>query len=407
MRVLLSTIGSRGDVEPLVALALRLKTLGHDVRICAPPDFHDLIEGLGISAFDVGPQLRGPAGTAGPAPQGRPTPEQLRALAEATVGSQFTAVEKAAAGCDVIVAATALQVAARSVAESLGIPYIYTSYCPVALPSAHHAPPPMPGQPPPAEPADNLALWEGVAAQMNGMFGAALNARRASLGLPPVADVASHIYGSQPWLAADPMLGPWPEAAGTHVFQTGAWLRDDPRRLPAEVEAFIDAAEPPVYFGLGSMRVPSETSRLMIEAARANGRRAIVSRGWAGLSLIDDAPDCLLVDEVNQQALFQRVAAVVHHGGAGTTTVATRAGAPQLVLPQVYDQHYWGRRVADLGIGLTLAAPAAGSLAESLGRVLQPGMATAARSVAGRIRADGALVAAQRITELKLEDRRH
>ena len=79
----------------------------------------------------------------------------------------------------------------------------------------------------------------------------------------------------------------------------------------------------------------------MIQAARALGRRAIVSRGWADLSLVDDEPDCLAIGEVNLQALFTRVAAVVHHGGAGTTTAAALAGAPQVVIPQHYDQHYW------------------------------------------------------------------
>lgn len=76
----------------------------------------------------------------------------------------------------------------------------------------------------------------------------------------------------------------------------------------------------------------------MITSARAMiGRRAIIARGWADLSLVDNEPDCLVIGEVNQQALFKRVAAVVHHGGAGTTTIATLAGAPQVVIPQMYD----------------------------------------------------------------------
>ena len=80
-------------------------------------------------------------------------------------------------------------------------------------------------------------------------------------------------------------------------------------------------------------------------------------RGWADLSLVDNEPDCLAIGEVNQQALFKRVAAVVHHGGAGTTTAAALAGAPQVVIPQHYDQHYWAQRVHQLGIG-TAHAPA-------------------------------------------------
>jgi hypothetical protein len=96
-----------------------------------------------------------------------------------------------------------------------------------------------------------------------------------------------------------------------------------------------------VYVGFGSMRAPQDIARVAIEAIRAQGRRALVACGWAGLAPIDDRDDCFAVGEVNQQALFGRVAAVVHHGGAGTTTTATRAGAPQVVVPQWADQPYW------------------------------------------------------------------
>src|SRR5678810_753538 len=111
-----------------------------------------------------------------------------------------------------------------------------------------------------------------------------------------------------------------------------------------------------IYFGFGSSRAPDNLNRMMIESARGVGRRAILSRGWADLSLVDSEPDCLAIGEVNQQALFPRVAAVVHHGGAGTTTAAARAGAPQVVIPQHYDQPYWAQRIHHLGIG-TAHAP--------------------------------------------------
>jgi vancomycin aglycone glucosyltransferase len=102
---------------------------------------------------------------------------------------------------------------------------------------------------------------------------------------------------------------------------------------------------------------------------------------------------------VNQQALFGRVAAVVHHGGAGTTTAAARAGAPQVIIPQHYDQHYWAGRVQQLGIGTAHAAstPTAESLTAALERTLQPGIAYAARSVGSRMRVDGAEVAAREL----------
>src|SRR5258708_8893132 len=122
------------------------------------------------------------------------------------------------------------------------------------------------------------------------------------------------------------------------------------------------------------MRASSEVARVGIEAVRAKGRRALVSRGWADLALIDDRDDCFVVGEVNQQALFGRVAAVVHHGGAGTTTTAARAGAPQLVVPQIGDQPYWAGRVPDRGIGAahTGSTPPAQSFPAALRRTLTP-----------------------------------
>jgi vancomycin aglycone glucosyltransferase len=183
------------------------------------------------------------------------------------------------------------------------------------------------------------------------------------------------------------------------VIQTGAWFLPDQRPLSAELETFLEAGEPPLYLGFGSIRAPQDLSQTMIRAARALGRRAIVSRGWADLSLLDDQPDSLCVGEVNQQALFQRVAAVVHHGGAGTTTAAARAGAPQVVIPQHYDQFYWAQRIAHLGIGSAHppVVPTSDSLAAALSHVLQPDVAARARVIASAVRTDGAKAAAQRL----------
>jgi vancomycin aglycone glucosyltransferase len=133
-----------------------------------------------------------------------------------------------------------------------------------------------------------------------------------------------------------------------------------------------------------------------IEAIRAQGRRALVFRGWADLALTDARNDCFEVGEVNQQALFGRVAAVVHHGGAGTTTTAARAGAPQVVVPQIADQPYWAGRVAELGIGAAHDGPdpTTESLSAALRTALTPQTRARATAVAGTIRADGATVAA-------------
>ncbi len=403
MRLLFSTIGSRGDVQPVVALASHLKALGHEVRLCVPPDFREWIESLGMPATPIGPEVRKFAASRQTAtqPQKPITAEQRRQMAEATVATQFETLTSAAQGCDVIVAATALQVAARSVAETSGISYVFAAYAPVVLPSPHHAPPPLPLLPGQALPAtnNNGELWARDAARFNDLFGAAVNARRASLGLAEISDVQSHMTTDQPWLAADATLGPWPDPTDGRVFQTGAWILPDERPLSRDLDHFLESGEPPIYFGFGSTRAPQDAGPIMIQAARELGRRAIVSQGWFDDSLVQNERDCLSIGEVNVHALFPRVAGVVHHGGAGTTTAAALAGAPQVVIPNHYDQHYWAQRVQTLGVGTAHAAgaPTRDSLAKALEQSLRPEVAARARAVAGTVRRDGTRIAAERL----------
>ena len=217
--------------------------------------------------------------------------------------------------------------------------------------------------------------------------------------MSPVDNVRDHVFTNRPWLAADPILSPWPEPADLEVVQTGAWILPDERPLPADLEAFLDAGTPPVYVGFGSipMRASKDIAQVAIGAIRAQGRRALVYRGWADLAPTGDREDCFVVGEVNQQALFGRVAAVVHHGGAGTTTTATRAGAPQVVVPQMGDQPYWAGRVAELGIGAAHDNPT--PTFESLSAALRTALALETRArasaVAGKVHTDGAMVAAK------------
>jgi vancomycin aglycone glucosyltransferase len=403
VRVLLSTIGSRGDVQPLLALALHLQAIGHDARMCVPPDFREWIESLGIPVTPIGPEVRAFAASRPSPTQPRiaPTPEQLRQVADATVATQFETITAAAADCDVIVAATALQIGARSVAEKIGIPYVFVAYSPTVLPSAHHAPVSSSSGQSAVSTNDNRELWALDAARVNDFFGAALNAHRAALGLSSVSDVRSHMFTDRPWLAADPTLGPWPDPADGRTFQTGAWILVDRRPLSRELEGFLDGGEPPVYFGFGSTRAPQQAGRAMLDAARALGRRAIVSRGWFDESLVENEGDCLSIGDVNLHALFPRVAAIVHHGGAGTTTAAALAGAPQVVIPDHYDQPYWARQVERLGIGTAHGAetPTTDSLISALRQALDPGVASCAQSVARAVRRDGVEVAARELVQ--------
>jgi len=411
MRVLLSTYGSRGDVEPMAALAVQLRALGVDARVCAPPDqeFAELLARVEVPlapAFSpvrewVKEILRRAT---------EATPEQAAQLVSAQAAKVFAAqvdvIAAAAKGCDLLLAAGLFPstAAAQAVAEQQGIRYLYATFCPQWLPSTHHRPHAYRGHPLPADITDNRQLWDLNLQTMHTLFGDALNTGRHRIGLPPLSNVREPVFTRHPWLAADHTLSPWLPTDLCDVLQTGAWMLADQRPLPAELQVFLEAGEPPVYVGFGSMPMHAvkDAAPLAVQAVRAQGRRIVMLHGWAELSAIDDGDDCLLVGEVNQQALFPRVAAVVHHGGAGTTTAAARAGVPQVVVPQIGDQPYWAQRVAELGIGVAHegAVYSCESLSTALRAALSPTMQARARLTASSIRTDGAAVAAKAIVDL-------
>ena len=396
VRFLLATWGSRGDVEPLAGLAVRLQELGADVRLSAPPDaeFADLLARVGVEHVPLGPSVRSVVAGARP-----PTAADAFRLAPALVAARFETLGRAAKGCDALLATGLLPAGARSVAELLGIPYVYACFQVVGLPSPHFPPLGRPGLASPQEESDLRLLWEQDAQRVDALYGEALNSHRVAAGLSPVDNVRDHVFTERPWLAADPVLGPGLGLTDLALVQTGAWILPDERPLPDDLAAFLDAGEPPVYVGFGSMamRAAPDLAPVVVAAVRAQGRRVLLARGWADLVPVGDQDDCFPVGEVNQQSLFARVAAVVHHGGAGTTTTATRAGAPQVVVPQIADQPYWASRVSELGIGAAHdgQVPSVDTLAAALQTALTPEVRTRARATAGRIRDDGATVAAK------------
>jgi vancomycin aglycone glucosyltransferase len=373
MRVLFWSYGPRGDVEPLIALAAEMRELGAETPMCAPSDFAARLAETRVPLVLAGRSVfEGAGGLGGP-------PEPAHVAAE--IAEQFDTLPAAARGCDAVVAGGLLSgaIAVRSVAEKLGIPYHYALPSPLLLVPA--------------------AQREQYNHGADAMFGGPLDEQRAAIGLPPVRDLFDYGRTDQPWLAADPVLAPAPDDAT--VLQTGAWIRPDERPLPVDLETFLGAGPPPVYVGFGSGPAPAGVARAAVEAIRAQGHRVVLAPGWAGLALPDDGDDCLAVGEVNQQVLFGRVAAVIHHGGAGTTHVAARAGVPQIVVPQIADQPYFAGRVTALGIGVAHdgPAPTPASLSAALASALAPDIRARAAAVAASIRSDGTAVAARTLLD--------
>jgi len=290
------------------------------------------------------------------------------------------------------------------VAEALGIPYVFAALGPILLPAPDYPPPKvglhysqsLPG-------LVNRFLWMRDEQSWNQRFGATLNEERAKAGLARVRSILRHTLTDRPLVAADPVLAPASAATRLRIVQTGAWFLPDQTALPDQVEQFLANGEPPIYFGFGSTRAAAEqTGQLLLETARALGRRAIISQGWANLRPNDAGPDCLSIGDVNFEKLLGRVAAIVHHGGAGTTAAAARAGKPQVVVPHRYDQYYWAHRVQRSGVGVSGPTPehlTGPALVSALRACLQPEMVARAEALACRVELHGAHKAAEWIVK--------
>jgi len=247
MRVLLTTWGSRGDVEPLVGLAVALREFGAEARVCAPPDdeFAQLLERVGVPLVPLGPTVR--SVVAGTKP---PTADDAARLASELVAAGFDTLRAAAEGCDALLANGMMAAAgARGAAERLGVPYVYACYHTRGLPPRHF--PPWAGEPSPQDEADRGHWEQGQRA--TDMYCAALNSHRVAIGLQPVDDFRDYVYTGRPWLAADATLCPSSGRTDIDVVQTGAWVLPDDRPLPEGLVAFLNAGTPPVYVGFGSM----------------------------------------------------------------------------------------------------------------------------------------------------------
>lgn len=352
MRVVLAPEGSRGDVQPLLALGQAFREAGCEVAMCASPDAERLVAGDGIEF--------------------RPMPVDVRQFVEANAAAmvegfarfrgaaasffdeamrlQFPALFEYTRGADLVIGG-GIQFAAASAAEAHGIPHRLVAYCPTFLRSGDH--PPFVVERQLRSPWLNRLGWGAFVFAYSLALRGTLRRRRAELGLPPVRAVYDHLMAGGILLATDPALAPVPRDCPFPVEQIGFLFPPETEPLPPKLEAFLDAGPRPVYFGFGSMPDPAPdlTTQRLVEAVTRAGLRAVVSEGWAALGRGPLPGNVIAVGPVPHGKLFPRVAAVVHHGGAGTTHTAALAGVPQLVVPHLLDQHYWASVVQRLGLG--------------------------------------------------------
>jgi vancomycin aglycone glucosyltransferase len=348
MRILLASHGTRGDVQPIVALGVALKARGHIVQLVAPANFVAWIRGFGLHAESDGVDVEALLRTSGTGLQSFNW--QLRYLTHNTP-LLFEPVVRTSEGCELIIGA-GLQFAAASVAQWRKVPYAHVVFCPCATPNSATPPPNMRRQTLPRW--INRLLWRAGSPLADLALRGPVNRGRATLGLDEIDNPISQLLEGRTILAADRDLAPPSADAPKGALNTDAWLLQQPGSLDERVEAFLQEGPAPIYIGFGSMVAPraAELVGQAVAAVRAVGRRGVISGGWASLDThVKEAGDLITVDNVPHSLIFPRVAAAIHHGGAGTTTAAARAGIPQVVLPHILDQYYWAHRVKVLGLG--------------------------------------------------------
>jgi UDP:flavonoid glycosyltransferase YjiC (YdhE family) len=405
MDILLATFGSEGDVRPNLALGRGFQARGHDVRVCASPDSRRLVETAGLAFQPVGSDVRElmaanarfyidrPFRAAGP---------MMKAL-KADLVKQFREMPGRIGRPDLVIG-SGLMLAGPSLAEAIGRPYIHAMFTPVSLRSCGHGPMTFPFQK--GAPHLNRLLWILSNAGLEFSLRGLLNRERRRLGLAPVPAVYPHL-AARVLLAADPELAPLPVDVDPPCPQTGYWHLASDERLPLRLVRFLDQGPPPVYIGFGSMGDPHprRTARAVQRAVRAAGVRAVVQGGWGGLRIRESARVLSIGRRLPHDRLFPRVAAVVHHGGAGTVMTAARAGVPQVLAPHLLDQYYWGRQIQRLGLGprpLSRRRLEADALAGALGDVFaDAGFRRRAAALAVPLRArDGVGDAVARLSQL-------
>ena len=352
MRIVLSGEGTRGDLQPLIELGARLGAVGHDALVCGPPDFAAQAEASGVAFHALGINFRDfvveRAEIINSSAAGM-IRESIKHLRE-QLGKRVADLVALTRDADLIVAGGA-EMAASSAAERNGIAYRYVAYCPALFPSSEHAPAFVPWQRLPGW--GNRLAWPLVMTPITAAVRRVLAPARRSVGLPPARDVLRLFFGERPLLAAESVLARPPADGSMHLEQVPALHPLAGDALPAKLASFLEAGPAPVYFGFGSMpdANAAATTRTILDAVGTLGCRAVIGSGWAKLGDGALPEGVMAIGAVSHPELFARCAAIVHHGGAGTTTNAARSGVPQVLVPHIADQFYWARRVNLLGLG--------------------------------------------------------
>jgi UDP:flavonoid glycosyltransferase YjiC (YdhE family) len=418
MHIAIIAPGSRGDVQPYIALGKGLKAAGHSVRLLTHQDFEDLIKAHDLQYWP----LRGNVQEVAESQEMRELLEKGNYLKIAAF--QANAAKKAAGawaedglaackGMDILIAGLGGLYIGISLAEKLTIPLLQ-AHCIPFTPTKDFLGALFPQIGFNPKIANHLShqitrqiMWQGFRVADNVV-------RQDVLGLPSAPFFGPYrsgalegmpvLYGFSPSVISKPT--DWRD----HIRITGYWFldTDDLWQPSSDLVDFLNSGTKPVYIGFGSMsnRNPEATGQLLLEAIKLSKHRAILLSGWSGLHLSDLPDSVLVLDSIPHSWLFPQVAAVVHHGGAGTTAAGFRAGVPTVVVPFFGDQPFWGARVSELGVG-PKPIPRKNLTPQRLSRAIQEAitndeMQQQASSLGRRIRSeDGITIAVEIINQVR------
>ncbi len=417
MKIALFAAGSRGDIQPCAALGKALQQSGYRVSFAAPEDFagfiqqHDLdfypLRGdvQQIMASDTGRKFM-ETGGANPLKSIRAVRKMIGPVVMEMAADAFAACRHA----DAIICLGVFSAFGKAISDALQIPMMHIE--------------PTPLLPTRAFPAPSWPIQKDLGGVHNYVSGRAMlqviwlwyrpfvNEFRQSLGLPEVTAAGFYrTLTSTPMLSAySPRIIPHPADWPDTVHITGNfWLDATAVWQPSpELTAFLEAGDPPVYIGFGSMagRNPEQLAALILEALQKSGQRGVMVTGWGGLQAEQTPDNVFVLDAAPHNWLFPRMAAAVHHGGAGTTAEGLRAGIPTIIVPFVLDQPFWGARIKALGLGpdpIPHKALTADRLAEAIRTAVSDStMKQRANSYGAAIRAEDGLGNALKIIQQHL-----
>jgi len=338
MKVAIIVNGTRGDVQPMLALATGLIKRGYEIVFCATPENKELIERYHCAFIPFGPnykelfkknaQMKGGATKA-------PSPKEMKK----ETANQIDLLPGLIKGSDLVLG-VGFVLGVQTVADILRVPYRFVIFYPSLLGTSK------------TDPLRYRMLFGFGRSMTNMVMKSFINKKRAKVGLQPIKDVWANWMGDHVIVACDKELNAVREGVLFNYTQTGYMMLSSQIGLPEQVEKFLNSGKPPVFIGFGSNPIarPEKYSQILNEVSNTTKQRLIISKGWADLPE-NNTTDILYVDEMPYELLFPRLAAIVYHGGTGTMAAAARAGIPQVAFPFMADQFENRKQIVKLGLG--------------------------------------------------------